>query len=64
MKQLIAQQEGKICSIVQTKAPVADWHTTAEKCHIRSLFRIYEIAQHHLLNTAADLIDSKKVKKL
>jgi 3',5'-cyclic AMP phosphodiesterase CpdA len=71
MKQLIAPQ-GKICSIVQTKAPVDMGDTLRQKnatfvwelMFTRSLFQTYDtIAQHHLLNTVADLIDRKKIKK-
>jgi NADPH:quinone reductase len=70
MKQLAAPQ-GKICSIVETKAPIdlggILWQKSAtfvwELMFTRSLFQIPDmIAQHHLLNTVADLIDSKIIK--
>jgi NADPH:quinone reductase len=70
MKQLIAPQ-GKICSIVETKTPVDIGGILRQKSaafvwevmFTRSLFETYDmIAQHHLLNKVADLIDSKKVK--
>ena len=70
MKQLIAPQ-GKICSIVETKTPVDIGGILLQKsaAFVRevmfttSLFQTYDmIAQHHLLNTVVDLIDSKKVK--
>jgi NADPH2:quinone reductase len=70
MKQLIAPQ-GKICSIVETKGPVDIGGILRQKSatfvwelmFTRSLFKTYDmIEQHHLLNTVADLIDSKKVK--
>ena len=70
MKQLIAPQ-GKICSIVETKAPVDMGGILRQKSatfvwevmFTRSLFQTYDmIEQHHLLNTVADLIDSKKIK--
>lgn len=59
MKQLIAPQ-GKICSRVQTKAHVDRVIYYGKN----SLFQTYDmIAQHHLLNTVADLIDRKnKIK--
>jgi NADPH:quinone reductase-like Zn-dependent oxidoreductase len=69
MKQLIAPQ-GKICSIVETKAPVDLGGTLQQKSatfvwelmFTRSLFQTHDMTeQHHLLNTAADLIDSKKI---
>jgi NADPH:quinone reductase-like Zn-dependent oxidoreductase len=70
MKQLVAPQ-GKICSIVETKAPVDMGGILRQKSatfvwelmFTRSLFQTYDmIEQHHLLNTVADLIDSKKIK--
>jgi NADPH2:quinone reductase len=70
MKQLIAPQ-GKICSIVETKGPVDIGGILRQKSatfvwelmFTRSLFKTYDmIEQRHLLNTVADLIDSKKVK--
>src|SRR5215831_12202606 len=70
MKQLIAPQ-GKICSIVETKTPVDMGGILRQKSvtfvwevmFTRSLFKTYDmIEQHHLLNTVADLIDSKKIK--
>jgi len=70
MKQLIAPQ-GKICSIVESKTPVDIGGILRQKSaafvwelmFTRSLFQTYDmIAQHHLLNTVADLIDSKKIK--
>jgi NADPH:quinone reductase len=70
MKQLIAPQ-GKICSIVETEAPVdlaGILHQKSatfvwELMFTRSLFQTYDmIEQHRLLNTVADLIDSKKIK--
>ncbi|MGA9149904.1 MAG: zinc-binding alcohol dehydrogenase family protein, partial [Candidatus Nitrosopolaris sp.] len=70
MKQLIAPQ-GKICSIVETKAPVDMGGILRQKSatfvwevmFTRSLFQTYDmIEQHHLLNTVADLIDSNKIK--
>jgi NADPH:quinone reductase len=70
MKQLIAPQ-GKICSIVETKAPVEMGGILRQKSatfvwevmFTRSLFKTYDmIEQHHLLNTVADLIDNKKIK--
>ena len=70
MKQLIAPQ-GKICSIVETKTPVEMGGILRQKSvtfvwevmFTRSLFQTYDmIEQHHLLNTVADLIDSKKIK--
>ena len=70
MKQLVAPQ-GKICSIVETKTPVDIGGILLQKsaAFVRevmfttSLFQTYDmIAQHHLLNTVVDLIDSKKVK--
>jgi hypothetical protein len=71
MKQLIAPQ-GKICSIVQTKPPVDTSDILRQKnatfvwelMFTRSLFQTCDmIAQHHLFNTVADLIDRKKIKK-
>jgi len=70
MKQLIAPQ-GKICSIVETKTPVDMGGILRQKSvtfvwevmFTRSLFKTYDmIEQHHLLNTVADLIDSKEIK--
>ena len=70
MKQLIAPQ-GKMCSIVETKTPVDMGGILRQKSvtfvwevmFTRSLFQTYDmIEQHHLLNTVADLIDSKKIK--
>jgi NADPH:quinone reductase len=70
MKQLVAPQ-GKICSIVETKAPVDLGGILRQKSatfvwevmFTRSLFQTPDmIAQHHLLNTVADLIDNKKIK--
>jgi NADPH:quinone reductase len=70
MKQLISPQ-GKICSIVETKTPVDIGGILRQKSatfvwevmFTRSLFQTYDmIAQHNLLNTVADLIDSKKIK--
>lgn len=70
MKQLVAPQ-GKICSIVETKAPVDLGGLLQQKSAMfvwelmftRSLFQTPDmIAQHHLLNTVADLIDNKKIK--
>ncbi len=70
MKQLVAPQ-GKICSIVETKAPIDLGGILRQKSatfvwevmFTRSLFQTPDmIAQHHLLNTVADLIDNKKIK--
>jgi NADPH:quinone reductase len=70
MKQVVAPQ-GKICSIVETKAPVDMGGILRQKSaafvwevmFTRSLFNTYDmIEQHHLLNTVADLVDSKKIK--
>jgi NADPH:quinone reductase-like Zn-dependent oxidoreductase len=70
MKQLVAPQ-GKICSIVETKAPVDLGGILQQKSatcvwelmFTRSLFQTSDmIAQYYLLNTVADLIDSKKIK--
>jgi NADPH:quinone reductase len=70
MKQLVAPQ-GKICSIVQTKGPVdlggVLQHKSVtfvwELMFTRSLFQTPDmISQHYLLNTVADLIDSKKIR--
>ena len=70
MKQLVAPQ-GKICSIVETKAPVDLGGILQQKSatfvwelmFTRSVFQTPDmISQHHLLNTVADLIDSKKIK--
>src|SRR5215467_7868069 len=70
MKQLIAPQ-GKICSIVETKTPVDMGGILRQKSvtfvwevmFTRSRFKTYDmIEQHHLLNTVADLIDSKRIK--
>jgi NADPH:quinone reductase-like Zn-dependent oxidoreductase len=70
MKQLVAPQ-GKICSIVETKAPVDLGGILRQKSatfvwelmFTRSLFQTPDIiTQHDLLNTVADLIDRKKIK--
>jgi NADPH2:quinone reductase len=70
MKQLVAPQ-GKICSIVETKAAVDLGGILQQKSatfvwelmFTRSLFQTLDmIEQHHLLNTVAELIDSKKIK--
>jgi NADPH2:quinone reductase len=70
MKQLVAPQ-GKICSIVETKAPVDLGGVLQQKSatfvwelmFTRSLFQTPDmISQHHLLNTVADLIDDNKIK--
>ncbi len=70
MKQLVAPQ-GKICSIVETKAPIDLGGILQQKSatfvwelmFTRSLFQTADmIEQHHLLNTIADLIDSNKIK--
>jgi NADPH:quinone reductase-like Zn-dependent oxidoreductase len=70
MKQLVAPQ-GKICSIVETKAPVDLGGILQQKSatfvwdlmFTRSLFQTPDmIEQHHLLNTVCDLIDSNKIK--
>lgn len=70
MKQLVAPQ-GKICSIVETKAPVDLGGILQQKSatfvwelmFTRSLFQTPDmIEQHQLLNTVADLIDSNKIK--
>jgi NADPH2:quinone reductase len=70
MKQLIAPQ-GRICSIVETKAPVDMGGILRQKSatfvwelmFTRSLFKTYDmIEQHHLLDTVADLVDSKRLK--
>ena len=70
MTQLVAPQ-GKICSIVETKAPVDLGGVLRQKSatfvwelmFTRPLFQTRDmIAQHHLLNAVADLIDSKKIK--
>lgn len=70
MKQLVAPQ-GKICSIVETKAPVDIGGILQQKSatfvwelmFTRSLFQTPDmITQHHLLNAVADLIDSNKIK--
>ena len=70
MKQLVAPQ-GKICSIVETKAPVDLGGVLRQKSatfvwelmFTRSLFRTADmISQHRLLNTVADLIDNNKIK--
>jgi NADPH:quinone reductase len=70
MKQLIAPQ-GKICSIVESTAPVDIGGILRQKSatfvwevmFTRSLFQTYDmIEQHRLFNTVADLIDSKKIK--
>ena len=70
MKQLVAPQ-GKICSIVETKSPVDLGGILQQKSatfvwelmFTRSLFQTPDMmAQHQLLNTVADLIDSNKIK--
>ena len=70
MKQLVAPQ-GKLCSIVETRAPVDIGGILQQKSatfvwelmFTRSLFQTYDmIEQHHLLNIVADLIDRKKIK--
>ena len=70
MKQLVAPQ-GKICTIVEPKGPIDMGGILRQKSvtfvwevmFTRSLFKTYDmIEQHHLLNTVADLIDSKKIK--
>ena len=70
MKQLVAPQ-GKICSIVETKAPVNLGGLLQQKSatfvwelmFTRSLFQTPDmILQHHLLNKVADLIDNNKIK--
>ncbi|MGE5660654.1 MAG: zinc-binding alcohol dehydrogenase family protein [Ignavibacteriales bacterium] len=70
MKQLVAPQ-GKICSIVETKAPVNLSGLLQQKSatfvwelmFTRSLFQTPDmILQHHLLNKVADLIDNNKIK--
>ena len=70
MKQLVAPQ-GKICSIVETKAPVDLGDVLQQKSatfvwelmFTRSLFETPNmISQHHLFNTVADPIDSNKTK--
>ncbi|MFZ0510302.1 MAG: hypothetical protein WAM14_01740 [Candidatus Nitrosopolaris sp.] len=70
MNQLIAPQ-WKMCSIVETKASIDLVGILQQKSatfvwellFTRSLFQTYDmIAQHHLLNTVADLIDNKKIK--
>jgi NADPH:quinone reductase len=67
---LVAPQ-GKICSIVETKAPVDLGGILQQKSatfvwelmFTRSLFQTPDmIPQHHLLNKVADLIDSNKIK--
>jgi NADPH:quinone reductase-like Zn-dependent oxidoreductase len=70
MRQLIAPQ-GKICSIVETKAPVNLGGILQQKgatfvwelMFTRSLFQTPDmISQHHLLNKVADLIDSNRIR--
>jgi NADPH:quinone reductase-like Zn-dependent oxidoreductase len=70
MTELVAPQ-GKICSIVETKNHVdlgGIFHQKSatfvwELMFTRSLFQTPDmIAQHNLLNTVADLIDSKIIK--
>ena len=70
IKQLVAPQ-GKICSIVETKSPVDLGGILQQKSatfvwelmFTRSLFQTPDmIAQHQLLNTVADVIDSNKIK--
>jgi NADPH:quinone reductase len=67
MKQLVAPQ-GKMCSIVDTKAPVdlggilqqKSATFVSELMFTRSVFQTPDIiSQHHLLNTVADLIVRK-----
>jgi zinc-binding alcohol dehydrogenase family protein len=70
MKQLVAPQ-GKICSIVETQAPVDLGGILRQKSatfvwelmFTRSLFQTPDmIQQHQLLDTVAELIDSNKIK--
>jgi len=70
MKQLVAPQ-GKICSIVETKAPVDMGGILRQKSATfvwevmvtRSLFKTYDmVEQHHLLNTVANLVDKERIK--
>lgn len=70
MAQLIAPQ-GRICSIVETKAPVSLGGLLQQKSaafvwelmFTRSLYQTQDmIKQHYLLNTVADLIDGKKIR--
>jgi NADPH2:quinone reductase len=70
MKQLVTPQ-GKICSIVESKAPVDLGGLLRQKSatfvwelmFTRSLFQTPDmISQHYLLNTVADLIDNNKIK--
>ncbi len=70
MKQLVAPQ-GKICSIVETKAPIDLGGILQQKSatfvwelmFTRSLFQTPDmIKQHQLLDTVADLIDNNKIK--
>ncbi len=69
MVQLIAPQ-GRICSIVETKAPVNLGGLLQQKIaafvwemmFTRSLYQTQDmIKQHCLLNTVADIIDGKKI---
>jgi hypothetical protein len=62
---------GEICSIVETKVPVDLGVILQQKSatfvwelmFTRSLFKTQDmIVQHHLLNTVADLVDSKEIK--
>ena len=70
LKQLIAPQ-GRICSTVETTTRVDLGGILRQKSatfvwelmFTRSLFQIHDmIAQHHILNTVADLIDSGKIR--
>lgn len=70
MKQLVAPQ-GRICSTVETTAPVDLGGILRQKSatfvwelmFTRSLFQTHDvIAQHHILNTVADLVDSGKIR--
>jgi NADPH:quinone reductase-like Zn-dependent oxidoreductase len=70
MRQLIAPQ-GKICSIVETKAPVNLGGILQQKSatfvwelmFTRSLFQTPDmISQHHLLNKVGYLIDNNKIE--
>ena len=70
MKQLVAPQ-GKICSIVETKAPVDMGGILRQKSATfvwevmvtRSLFKTYDmVEQHHLFNTVANLVDKERIK--
>jgi NADPH:quinone reductase-like Zn-dependent oxidoreductase len=70
MKQLVAPQ-GRICSIVETTAPVDLGGMLRQKSatfvwelmFTRSLFQTYDmIAQHQLLNNVASLVDRGKIR--